>query len=280
MKRLLILVLVIGTASVANATLALVAEVEGTPYDLSGSGEELAVGTTVHVAVVQSTGNPVGNGGEMTITMSASGGSATDTSPGLIWLSATEEISYCYWDWFFNGGVAFIDNGDGTWYAWFGKHAQMSSQHGMPGTPGLGDMCGSWMFPTPYASTMEFSFLATETTALVWSGTWDSVNMNGVVGGTVNVEPCACYGDVTGDDKVSIADLSAIVAWLIPYAGGINPYTICPPMQPPPAAGWECADVTGDGCISIADLSAIVASLAPAYAGTTPPYTRPCISSQ
>ena len=78
--------------------------------------------------------------------------------------------------------------------------------------------------------------------------------------------------DVTDDNQVSIADLSAIVALLIPYAGGINPYTI----WPVPAA-WECADVTGDGVVSLADLSAIVAYLNPAYAGTTPPFTGPCM---
>ena len=274
MKRLLILALVIGMVSVANATLALVADVEGTPYDLSGSGEELAVGTTVDVAVVQDAPNTMGSGGEMTITMAASGGSATDTSPICggpgSWLS--EETSVCCWDWGFSE-VAFLDNSDGTWFAWFGKSVNISSQWA-PGTPGMGSICGVFV-SSPYYSTMEFSFLVTETTELVWGGTWDGVNMNGVVGGIVNVEPCACYGDVTGDNQVSIADLSAIVGLLSPaYAGTTPPYTVCPAPEV-----WECADVTDDGCISIADLSAIVAYLAPAYSGTTPPYTGPCMPS-
>jgi hypothetical protein len=83
----------------------------------------------------------------------------------------------------------------------------------------------------------------------------------------------ACKGDVTGDDQVSIGDLSAIVALLSPaYAGTTPPYTACPVPT-----GYENGDVTGDDCISIGDLSAIVAYLSPAYAGSTPPYTGPCM---
>jgi hypothetical protein len=182
------------------------------------------------------------------------------------------------------GGVDFYDNGDGTWTAWMGKVASTASEWGMSGTPGIGSWIGyagygGW----PYESTMEFYFITTKTTELVWGGTWDGEDYTDVVGGTVNVEPCACYGDVTGDNQVSIADLSAIVEWLIPgYTGTTPPFTVCPPpvgFDPPPDDGWECADVTGDGCISIQDLSAIVAYLAPAYAGTTPPYTGPCMPS-
>lgn len=86
-------------------------------------------------------------------------------------------------------------------------------------------------------------------------------------------EGCACKGDVSGDSKVSIADLSAVVSLLSPaYAGTTPPYTADPVPE-----GYECADVSGDGKVSIADLSAIVSYLSPAYAGTTPPYTGPCI---
>jgi hypothetical protein len=86
-------------------------------------------------------------------------------------------------------------------------------------------------------------------------------------------EPCKCYGDLTGDNKVSIGDLSAVVAFLSPaYAGTTPPFT-----ADPVPLGYECADVTNDDKVSIADLSAIVAYLSPAYAGTTPPYTAPCM---
>jgi hypothetical protein len=88
-----------------------------------------------------------------------------------------------------------------------------------------------------------------------------------------NCPGAGCKGDVSGDNQVSIADLSAVVSMLAPaYAGTTPPYTVCPP---PP--GYAQGDVTGDNCVSIADLSAIVSYLAPAYAGTTPPYTGPCM---
>jgi hypothetical protein len=81
-----------------------------------------------------------------------------------------------------------------------------------------------------------------------------------------------CLGDATGDNKISGADLSAIVSLLSPaYAGTTPPYTVNP--VPP---GYECYDMSGDGKISGADLSAIVSLLSPAYAGTTPPYTALC----
>ncbi|MHC4739255.1 MAG: PEP-CTERM sorting domain-containing protein [Planctomycetota bacterium] len=182
MKKLLILMLVLGMASSASATLTLVAEVGGLPFPLDGS-VWLNMGTTVVVKVVQDAPNPTGSGGEMTVTMSASSGSATDTTPQF-----NSSIPYAGWDWLLNGGVNFIDNGDGTHYAWFGKTAQISSSWGMPGTPGIGSWVGypgygGWA----YESTMEFSFETTAPTDLVWSGTWDGVDMTGVIGGIVNV---------------------------------------------------------------------------------------------
>jgi len=178
MKKFLILLLVLGMTSLANATLSLEISVGGSPY----GGEDLAVGTTVDVAVVQSTGNAQGSGGEMTITMAASGLSMTNTTP-------MRDATYAGWGWLFDGGVAPIDNGDGTWDAWFGKTASPSDMW-TPGTPGIGDFVGvtgygGWN----YVSTVELSFVASETTDLVWGGTWDSVDMDGVVGGTVNVVP-------------------------------------------------------------------------------------------
>ncbi|MHC4394997.1 MAG: dockerin type I repeat-containing protein [Planctomycetota bacterium] len=262
MKKLVISAVVVGlvcSAGLWASILRLEMYVDGQPHD----GSPLPVGTQVDVNVVQDAPNPIGIGGEITVTMAASGGSATDTTP----LFNTPEVGmYAGWDWLLNGGVTFIDNGDGTMYAWMGKTAQTTSLWGMPGTPGIGSWIGyagygGW----PYESTMEFSFITTATTDLIIGGTWDGVNYDAA---------CICYGDFTDDGEVSIADLSAIVGFLIPYAETEVPYTI----WPIPAA-LECADVTGDGSISIADLSAIVAHLNPAYAGTTPPYTGPCMPS-
>lgn len=265
MKKLMILALVIGTASVASATLTLVAEVEGTPYDLSGSGEALAVGTTVDVLVVQDVPNLIGSGGEITIMMAASGGSATDTTPTCDWPLLSGELSYCCWEWSFNAGVNFIDNGDGMWSAWMGKTAVPSF-----GTPGLGCICGG-MPGSVYVSTMAFSFIVTETTDLVFDGTWDGVSYDGVVRGTVNVVSCACWGDTDGNGYISINDMAQIVNFLSPaYADTSPPYT-CPTVP----FGKECWDVDGSGTISITDMSTIIEFLSPAYAEGWLPYTTP-----
>ena len=274
MKKLVILALVIGMAGavdVGAGTLSLEIYVDGVPY----GGEDLAVGTTVDVWVVQDAYDPMGSGGEITVTMSASGGSATDTTPTCSigpWVSSEP---FC-WNWLNNGGVQFFDNGDGTWWVYMGKVANLGA-----GTPGIGSCLQFFPF-TCYESTMEFSFLTTETTQLVWGGTWDGVSYDGVVGGTVNVEPCACYGDVSGpsgvpDGVVSVSDLAAIVYLLAPYYDG----EIGTPPLPVYPSGWECADVSSptgvpDEMISTSDLAAIVGHLGP-YSGTSPPYTAPCM---
>ena len=280
MKKLMILVLVIvvaGAADVGAGTLDLEAYVDGTPYNLSGSGEEIAVGTTVDVWVVQDAHDPMGSGGEITVTMSASGGSATDTTPSCGWPDAADDLSYCCWDWLTNG-VGFFDNGDGTWWAYMGKVANLGA-----GTPGVGSLCGGLPLPSSYGSTMAFSFEANETTDLVFGWEWDGVSYDGVVGGTVNVEICACYGDVSGpsgvpDGLVSTSDLAAIVEFLAPYDWTSPIYMVAVPLP----SKWVCADVSGpsavpDGFVSTSDLAAIVGYLGQ-YSGTSPPYTAPCMS--
>jgi len=276
MKRLVILALVIGmsgAADVGAGTLGLEIYVDGVPY----GGEELAIGTTVDVLVVQDAYDPMGSGGEITVTMSASGSSATDTTPSCGGPVAADDTSYCCWDWMFNA-VGFYDNGGGTWYAWMSKVAAL----GGLGTPGVGTLCESPL-PSVYLSTIEFSFEATETTNLVFGGMWDGLSYDGVVGGTVNVELCACYGDVSGptgvpDGVVSTSDLAAIVEFLAPYDWTSPIYMVAIPLP----SKWVCADVSGpsavpDGYISTSDLAAIVGYLGP-HSGTTPPYTAPCMS--
>jgi len=187
MKKILILLLVLGMTSAASATLTLFADVGGTPYDLTGSGEALAAGVTVHVAVVQDTALSTGSGGEMTVTMTTSGGSATDTTAAF---NSVEAGTYAGWDWLApHGGVQYYDNGDSTWYAWFGKVGNIASTWGMNGTPGVGSWVGYQVgtYGWAYVSTMEFSFVTTDTTDLVWGGTWDGADMEGLIGGTVNV---------------------------------------------------------------------------------------------
>ena len=182
MKKILILLLVFGMTSLANATLSLTLEVGGSDY----LGEPLAVGTTVDVMVVQDAENSTGSGGEMTVTMASSGGSAVDTTPSF---NSPEAGTFAGWDWFANFGVSYIDNGDGSMYAWMSKTGNFASTFGMNGTPGIGSWVGYSTYGWPYASTMEFSFQVIETTDLVWGGTWDGSDMDGVIGGTVNVIP-------------------------------------------------------------------------------------------
>ena len=80
---------------------------------------------------------------------------------------------------------------------------------------------------------------------------------------------CTCRGDVNDDDKISIADMSAIISYLSPdHAGTEPPYTVDPIPE-----GDECYDVNEDGKISIADMSAIISFLCPYFAPTIPPYT-------
>ena len=187
MKKILILLLVLGMTSAASATLRLFADVGGTPYALDGSGEDLGVGVTVHVIVEQDTPNVTGSGGEMAVIMAASGLTMTDTTPQF---NSPEAGTFAGWDWLFNGGVAPIDNGDGTYDAWFGKTGNFNSAFSMNGTPGLGSWIGYTTYGWAYESTVEFSLVTTLATEdLVWSGTWDSVNMDSVVGGTINVIP-------------------------------------------------------------------------------------------
>ena len=192
MKKILILLLVLGMTSMANAyVLDLSAVANGNPYDLSGSGVDLDIGDTVDVSVVQAVENQTGSGGEMTITMLSSGGLSVDTTPGPGAYSPTTGIHG--WGWLANFGVSYIDNGDGSMYAWFSKTGNFG-QATMNGTPGAD--VPSYMNAIPgyspasdYVSTMTFSFQVTDTTDLVWDGVWDGVDMDGVIGGTVNVVP-------------------------------------------------------------------------------------------
>jgi len=176
-----------GMSSGASATLTLVAEVGGIPVPLDGS-VGVPAGSTVDVKVVQDAPNPTGTGGEMTITIwgSGSSGSATDTTPSPQPYDPATGIHG--WDWSFNGGTQFYEPATDFSYVWFSKTGNSSSAVGMNGTPGI----GSYMNMIPgypdsyYESTIEFSIVTyTKEIELIWGGTWDGVDMTGVVGGTI-----------------------------------------------------------------------------------------------
>jgi len=130
--------------------------------------------------------------------------------------------------------------------------------------------------PAPDTNGVLFTFTVSDTGATV------DVNENGIRGGVVMEDPeedvtvifdigtcggCAtCAGDLTGDDMVSLADLSAMVS-ILSAAG--SPYQV--PVTP---GVDDCGDLSDppDDMITLADLSSLVAILSAAGS----PYQVPC----
>ena len=162
MKKILILLLVLGMTSMASAyVLDLSAVANGNPYDLSGSGVGLDVGDTVDVMVVQAIENQAGSGGEMTVTMLASGGSAVDTTPSPQPYDPATGIHG--WGWLVNFGAGYYAGDPGEMYAWFSKTGNFG-QASMNGTPGadvpsyMNAIPGAYIPASNYVSTITFSF--------------------------------------------------------------------------------------------------------------------------
>ncbi|HUV41646.1 MAG TPA: PEP-CTERM sorting domain-containing protein [Sedimentisphaerales bacterium] len=182
MKKLLVLMLVFGLASAANAaTVNLEVTVGGNPY----GGETLAVGTVVKVQIVQSGPDVSGNGGTITVDFLGANPTITDTTPVAVFKPGPPMTMYG-WTWTMNGGVSML--GDATGYtAWKAAAASLGV-----GTPGIGSLMDP-MNATMYSSTYEFTFEATETMTLTWGAgtTWDNYDQTVDVGPaeTVNVVP-------------------------------------------------------------------------------------------
>ena len=159
MKKLLVLSLVLGFAAMATAGLTL---------QINGGGNTATVqaGTLVTVLVVQDAPNSTGSGGEMTLDFTGSDIAATNTTPGL--------TNGGFWNWLLDGGAMAYEN-----QVWFSKVGNIGV-----GTYGVGsaDLLGG-----AYVSTISFSFIATETTDIVWGGTWDGEDLTGSIAGTVVV---------------------------------------------------------------------------------------------
>ena len=174
MKKLLVLMLVLGLASLANATLSLEVTVMGLPYD----GSVLANGTEVTVAVVQDAPFPDGSGGEVWVNFVGDPISITDMTPtadyvGGIWYG---------WNWLFNAGVATL--GDATGYqAWKGAAASPGV-----GTPGMGSVMNP-LTAELYSSTWEFTFAVSAATELSFGGEWDGTQYDGACEVEVIPEP-------------------------------------------------------------------------------------------
>lgn len=164
MKKFLVLLLVFGMSSLANAgLLSLYVEVDGSPYI-----EDTAVagGSTVDVYVVQDALDTLGSGGEVWVGFTGAGAVATDLTVGTLTGDYTGG-----WNWLQNSGVSILDPST----FWMGKAANLGV-----GTPGLGTMMGLPGYPgqetyTNTNSTAMFSFSMSVPQTLVQftQGTWD-----------------------------------------------------------------------------------------------------------
>ena len=164
MKKLLALALVFGMASLATAGLTL---------DISAT--EVNPGDLVTVTVVQDVANIIGSGGEIFVNFTGDLQSVTNLTTGFLADPVTGDPPMG-WMWTFDGGVAEVPSG-----FWFSKVGAAGF-----GTPGVGSFS---LMGQPYTGTVAFSFIATETTDLVFQGVWDTVDISGTLGGAVNVIP-------------------------------------------------------------------------------------------
>ena len=161
MKKLLVLMLVLGLASAANAaTVDLVVTVGGSPY----GGELLAVGTVVKVEVVQSATDTANGGGKLTVDFVGANPTITDTTPVAVFDPGPPMTMYG-WNWLMNSGVAML--GSGPYTAWKGAAANVGV-----GTPGIGAIMDP-MNATMYSNTVEFTFDTTVSTILSWGSATD-----------------------------------------------------------------------------------------------------------
>ena len=170
MKKLLVLLVVTCGMSVSYADLGLDIQVGGSPY--SGS---VTVGEIVSVTVVQDAANIIGSGGEIFVNFTGTMQSVTNLTTGFLADPVTGDPPMG-WMWTFDGGVAEVPSG-----FWFSKVGAAGF-----GTPGVGSFS---LQGQPYTGTAAFSFIATETTDLVFQGVWDTVDISGTVGGNINVVP-------------------------------------------------------------------------------------------
>ena len=177
MKKILILLLVFGISSLANAgVLSLEVYVDGSPYV---EATPVTGGAAVDVYLVQDTFDAMGSGGEIWVDFGNYSATATDLT-----LPDTTDI-YGGWSWLSNaieilGPAAGADEGD----FYMGKVANLGA-----GTPGLGTVMGLSVLPaasretyTTTNSTAMFSFSYVNPTLVQFTkGTWDGALVSGYV---------------------------------------------------------------------------------------------------
>ena len=173
MRKLLILLVVIGLTSVVSAGMILDIEVDGVDYD----GETLALTGSAGVFLVSF----VGTEGTATDTT----GTSYYTGPGNF--SGDQSTWFQEkggWDWLLNGGAYFSGG-------LFNVNKSSAVGGATPGTPGLGTTMHSEANITTgfgvynqnvqmYTATAEFTFTATETGDVAFDlGNWNGVTVSG-----------------------------------------------------------------------------------------------------
>jgi len=172
MKKLLVLLLVFGMSSLANAgLLSLYVEVGSSPYV---EGTLVPVGSTVDVYIVQGAEDTLGSGGEVFVDFeNVAGATPTD-------LTVSPMVDfYGGWNWLLNGGVQILGSAAGADEGdfWMSKVANLPG-----GTPGIGSIMGLTGMPgretyTNTNSTAMFSFTTPDDITVVsfTKGVWDGV---------------------------------------------------------------------------------------------------------
>jgi len=155
MKNFLIMLMILGLASVASAALTLDIEVGGSDYE---EGTAVAIGTEVTVKVIQTAENTNGNGGSIFVNFSGTA------------VSYTDGVLKLYWDYGLAGTQAFV--GEQAYY--------QTAVNAGAGTPGADTVFNApvpfppYVWPVPYDFTFAFSFTTdVEQQTLEIGGTWD-----------------------------------------------------------------------------------------------------------
>jgi len=168
MKKLLVLLLVLGMVGGASAALTQVLTVGGVVY----AGQALAPGTTVTILMVDTVANPNGSGGTVFTDVSA-GNNPTVTD------IVTSTINNDYWGWLLDGGAGKVAVGAG-WQ--FNMNKAASPNPPTPGTPGVGTKL-FFNMGNMYVSTVKYTFdvvavAGNKITVSTDLGSWNGVDYN------------------------------------------------------------------------------------------------------
>ena len=160
MKKILVLMLVLGLASAASAFDDMRVTIDGLDYV---EGTAVTIGTVVKVELIDNAANLAGAGGVTYVNVDyGNTPTETDTTPQF------SMSNYSGWFWSINGGVGSSVVGSGLKF-----HVNKTGDTVTPyGTPGIGSSLGAAL--GMYVSTAEYTFVTTaEQTNLNLSGSWN-----------------------------------------------------------------------------------------------------------